>query len=150
MAEIEKLTPGCHSDDDCDEHSERGKRGKRGKRGRTGPTGPTGPTGTTGATGPTGPSTSLPIIAAMLADGATGTVLSNNGFTAFNKISTGVYQLPLAGVPPPDADCVVSVTTNSPVFVVAFVTSGILVVNLFNNALAPVDANVNAVVVDNA
>jgi hypothetical protein len=117
--------------DDC----ERGKRGKRGERGSAGPTGltgsigstgPTGPTGSistatgptgptgphsgTGATGPTGPGSS-PIIAAAIYNGATATIISQKGFGAFVKISTGIYEISIAGTPPPNANCVVNCTT---------------------------------------
>jgi len=155
MTDISKRTPGC--DDDC----ERGKRGRRGRdgddgatgptgptgatgageTGATGPTGPTGPTGDTGATGPTGPtSDGIPVIAAALVNGQfnqpTEGFITQKGFTTYTRIAAGQYALQLAGVPPPEDNCIVHVTINSPtggasIVGAAVLAGGIVRVGLF-------------------
>jgi hypothetical protein len=84
-----------------------------GSTGATGPTGPTGATGVAGATGATGPaSLGLPVIAAASVNG-NATTNSSSGFVGpVGHPGAGVYQLTLAS-PPPDANIIPLVTTDS-------------------------------------
>lgn len=56
----------------------------------------------------------IPTIAAAFCNGFGGAYFSFKGFGPFNKLGTGSYALPLAGLPPPDINCVASFTNNSP------------------------------------
>jgi hypothetical protein len=69
-------------------------------------------TSPTGATGPTGPGGS-PVIAAAIYDGATATIISTKGLQGFIKLGVGIYEATLTGTPPPNANCVVNVTTTT-------------------------------------
>lgn len=76
--------------------------------GPTGAAGPIGPTGATGAAGLPGPG-SLGIAAANVASD-NGEFASQTGFASINKPSTGVFELTLAGTPPPNATVIPVVT----------------------------------------
>jgi Collagen triple helix repeat (20 copies) len=172
---------GCFEECDCEE-GERGKRGRRGRTGPTGPTGSTGgtgptgstgPTGNTGSTGPTGPTgptgstgptgatgatgpavSGIPVIAAAFCDGFSGTYigLSVKGFGPFNKLTTGSYALPLAGLPPPDDNCIASFQNNSPtsspLTVSVQVSAGSVLINVASGG-SPTDTNFYIIVVSN-
>jgi hypothetical protein len=162
MAEIQIINSlGCEGEGEGEseggERGERGERGKRGHRGhdghdgRDGATGPTGSTGATGATGPGG----LPIIAAARVQGFTPGegFLSNKGFLSFTRNGIGDYSLALVS-PPPDNNCIVSLTLNTQlsvaVVVSAKVIGGIVHVSIFApSTVTGADSNFYITVTDN-
>jgi hypothetical protein len=90
-------------------------------------------------------------------NGAAGAFITSKGFGPFNKISTGVYHLPLAGTPPPDDNCIPIVNLGAPfqdngLFIGALISGGIVEITIVDNSggATPTDAVFTITVANNS
>lgn len=99
------------------------------------------------------------MIAAALVNGQVGQpnegFITQKGFTTYTRLAAGQYALQLAGTPPPEDNCIVNVTINSPtgggsITGAAVLVGGIVRVGLFFQPLQQtLDGRFYVTVVDN-